>query len=815
MRIKPLSITVGEKLGRIFELGFNVGLLEDLHKRKLCPQLVAQYRLELTKILFPRLVRRLVESEGIVGSEDSALLEKWVQYYLARGFLAGRNFLTEYLEAIGWYNLDKVEVLYFQGSFAGDNTLGINPKSQSQFAAEMLAQFELNVQQVDWERYSRKGEFLKADTLLLLSYRKKKFRILALDLSIFTVREMHDLADLQNIEVLRNQLIKELSYLKSKSVFANLSLDTSGFNLARDLANYFTAFKRQDKETAKLIQAASYAHSFYRFLEEQHLLPEGYAPPVVNVLGYSDRGMSSLSVTSENFELLETCAFIYKHHPSNEEISQSRQRVLEITRLNAARSFQKGRDFLGHLLTVPLGQLSLVSHTEQIQGFTSTEDRLEPERLRELGLSLESESLTLRDAHAALINQALKNAKENFIFLTGNPGIGKTTAIIEYLKSHIEEGFLFLYVSPRKQVNLDVIHKFQAENSEQLCDNRLLGLNTNSDIIRANSGKQTVQYLSNVLSGTRTNGGVLFLDAQELTETPGAGKGNKGGLAHSLEDVIEDSGGQASGVLSSICQAIHAALTFEMSSRLIATVSIQSLKRTSQGEDTLKHFGKIFKGAYNERDNKVLPDQMRAIAKRVKHLFIMVDEITGDDSGVAFLNRLTELLGKYELLKGQHGFNTKIIIADASIVDAEVITHHLEENGKENSVEPDKIFFRRAEECSIVEAALSRTSFNFGQYPATLINANSYPASQLDITYNVFIESYRHTAKNVLAQSYDVTNAIQDKILQDANALLDRDDGGQILIYVQDKRRLAELIARLDKARNGFEEQIDYLVPLF
>ena len=50
----------------------------------------------------------------------------------------------------------------------------------------------------------------------------------------------------------------------------------------------------------------------------------------------------------------------------------------------------------------------------------------------------------------------------------------------------------------------------------------------------------------------------------------------------------------------------------------------------------------------------------------------MIDEITGDDGGVAFLKGITSFVRQFQLL--QHGFNTKIIVADASIVDKRVIS---------------------------------------------------------------------------------------------------------------------------------------------
>jgi hypothetical protein len=916
-----VKFSIGEKLGRIFEIGFNAGLLQDLARRELCPKLVEQYRSDLDKLNLNQVVRRLIESEGILlSSPDQALLEKWVVYYLGRGFLSGQVFLGEYLAASGWNNSKKIEVLYYQANFAGDNSFGLNSKSPDQFAAQMLSQFGLELEAVDWQKYCKKGEFLKADTILLLSYRSKHFRLLTLDLSIFAVRQMTDLADLEDVEMLRRQLIGELNYVKSKSVFADLSLDTGGFNLSADLVTYFTAFKRKDKETSKLIQAASYAHSFLNFLKEYDLLENANVPPTVNVVGYSDRGMSALTLTPQNYKVLETCAKIYKENSGREAITDARHKVLKFTQRSAAHSFVGGRDFLRRLMAVPTGELSKVVHTEQIEGFMSTESYLDATALQKLGIKPTSpfeddsgspatgqewvrERMSLRNAHAALIRQALTNQQENFIFLTGNPGIGKTTAVIEFLKKCIEEGFLFLYVSPRNQVNFDVIHKFQEREGEEqrLCNDRLLGLNTNSNIIRANGGLSTVQYVSNRLHGRHQYGAVTFLDDininNELLEPPtdpdlhyeienvavsengvnadnsatdiayheneegisnspsatrtgspptntpvsgsqfdftGSGSGGRGGMKRIFDDVLQESEEANAGVLNTICEAIYAAINYNVSDNVIATASIQSLKRTQQGEDTLKHFGKIFKGAYNEREARVLPNKMRELAGRIKHLFIMVDEITGDDSGVAFLNRLVELLEKYELLEGKHGFNTKVIVADASIVEATVISRHLEENNKEDSTEPDKIFFRRLSSASVqngsqeqdgnqtievvpAESALSKTTFNFGHYQATLINANSYPASRLDITYKVFVDSYRAGSDNLPPalppKNFGLTNTMQATLLEDINNLLNQPDTGQILVYVQDKRRLRELIGRLEKLRKtkGFELNTDYL----
>ncbi|BAQ60756.1 superfamily II DNA and RNA helicases [Geminocystis sp. NIES-3708] len=72
--------------------------------------------------------------------------------------------------------------------------------------------------------------------------------------------------------------------------------------------------------------------------------------------------------------------------------------------------------------------------------------------------------------------------------------------------------------------------------------------------------------------------------------------------------------------------------------KTVATISIQSLNKLNEKNDTLKYLEKIFDSAYNRRENQVIPSKMSAIASRFKHFFIMIDEITEDSSGVEFLS---------------------------------------------------------------------------------------------------------------------------------------------------------------------------------
>lgn len=72
-----------------------------------------------------------------------------------------------------------------------------------------------------------------------------------------------------------------------------------------------------------------------------------------------------------------------------------------------------------------------VAYTEILKDFYSTADHVPTKILTEVGLS-EKPRHSFRDAHAQLINQAMPN-NDLLLFLSGHPGIGKTTAIVDYI----------------------------------------------------------------------------------------------------------------------------------------------------------------------------------------------------------------------------------------------------------------------------------------------------------------------------------------------------------------------------------------------
>ncbi|MBD2690301.1 helicase-related protein [Anabaena catenula] len=791
---------IAEDLGRLFEVGFNIGILAYIEEKKIQHRFGDLYRQELQQLKLFKIQQRVVDK--VISTVERDMAKNWSIFFIQKGFLSGFNFFREYIKSTGWdkpYKFQNVEILYYQCRFNGDNSIGTyDTKDDFQWFSEVLSQFD-NLDNISQyiTRYKRKGEFLNADTLILLRHRKE-YRVICVDLSVFSINTNEDVENIDYIEIIRRLLMRDISYLRSKSVFSNLRIDTEslGLEFSEGLKTYFTAFKYRDKESTKSIQAASYLHSFHEFLQKTTILPDT-AGVVFNSIGYSDRGISTISIQRENVDILKTCYQIYKHDSSPKEIPEARKQVLNQIKRSAYRSFERGKEFVDSLLEIPADKITILPrHTEKITGFINSVGTVPSELMNELGLT---GTITLRDAHAELIKKALVS-QSTYIFLTGNPGIGKTTAIVDFLKAHIDEGFLFFYVSPRKQVNLDIIEKFKDKNTGKLSDDKLLAINTNSNLLTDNPGRYTVQYTSNQRQGKFTKKSVHFLDSRDI-EQQKARRSDR--FKRTKEDVIQDVGQKKQGVLNSICEAISTIVEEKISNNIIATASIQALKMTDAG-NTLKHFDKIFRNAYNTPDGKVLPQKMQEISGRIKHLFIMIDEITGDDGGVEFLNGIHQIIEKYQLMDSQHGFNTKVIVADASIVDKNVIIQHL----SDTSPEPDKIYFRRAVDNT---QPLSVQPLTFKGLESTVINTNSYPASSLSISYQVLVESSKFREEAQLKQQYNLESGLQTEILKDIESLLQRSDVGQVIVYIQNKRKLAELIDKIKRHRGTFEKCIDYL----
>jgi beta-galactosidase beta subunit len=799
---------LGINLGRVFEISFNIGILTYFQHSELKHTYGDVYLRPLHQLDL-RQIRKTI-AKNFIDKSHQEIIGDWVKLFIQKGWTSGYSFIREYIETTGWRTKSKIEIIYFQCDFHNDNAFGLLDKDDTVCYQEILA--SQGFHNVDIFRYKDTGEFLKADTLLLTRY-SGKYRILVIDLSTFTTSAIHSITDLNNIQILQESLQTELNYVRSKSSFCGLGIDTGNTSdrenklndiYSSELAQYFSAFKTKDKEAVKVIQACSYAWSFYNFLQASGKI-SSTDPVKFNCFGYSDRMINGITLTQEkdqsqaSLAILKTCHEIYKTK-GFKEISESRTCVLKVIKSNAARSFQNGMEFVKAIVEAKKDAISHIENTEIFHAgehFFNTAG-IVPESVQR---SLQLTETEFRNAHAELIYRSLADSTIGFLFLTGNPGIGKTTAVVNQIIKQLNEGSLLIYISPRIQVNRDIIEKFRDKSGTKLVSDRLICLNTNSIIRDYANGGYAVEYHSNTLQGNSKIGQVDFLDARTLKDNVLTRSSQ---LVRYADNLVQVEKRNKAGVLASLSEAIHTCIiTPEFPNNIIATVSIQSLKETRSG-NTLTHFKRIFSSAYNSSGKPpgVIPKKMKAIASRLKNIFIMIDEITGSPEGVAFLHGIIEFIEEYDLLNPEYGFNVKLITADASLTIQDVVNSHL----SSTQIQSDKIFVRKIENST--NQSLSIDRFEFLRKPAILINANSYPASQLTFKYHIFIQSI--SSELVTDENFILETQLSEKMLEDLLRLLKINDG-QIIVYIQNKDSLKKLIYKIFKQRSSFTLHQEYL----
>ncbi len=893
------SDTLSQHCGRLFEVGFNCGLLTFLAQQEQAKMLTTQgvhsiYEPDLARLRFHPMAKFAIAQAKTIGPSPQLhhVAEQLLLHFCFKGYLLGLHFLEEYLHALGGpYTSKQVHVRYVQCSFREENSLGmikVNAVADEQAQRSCLAQLdpELGSASIDVNKYSRAGRFLKADCLLLLQWgedeerlqkkgqtgtaeeiqhhssddplqekmlrekahpkhggfllspslknrttkeqipsskqaSKRQWRVICMDFSVHSLTTGR-LRDPNHISTLRQQLLSELGYLRTRGVFSNLGYDVVDefpeMLFSQGLEEYLTAFKKKDKESAKLIQAGGYAYDFYDLLCQKGLIRDE-DEVTCHAFGVSDRDMTSMHVRREHMTILRTCQKIYQNNPSDEAINSARDRVVETIQSTAKWSFEGQQVLFDYLHTMgdrtTDGCLWLPSLVETIPVLSSQDtvptDRLDSSLITRLGGRTRASSLTVQQAHSVLVRQEL-TSQDPYVFLTGNPGIGKTTAIVEYLLDceRQGQGFLFFYLSPRTQVNLDLIQKFRTNVGGPL-HGSVLALTTNANLLDGRRDP-TVLYSSSQLQGqgaiTRqgVQAPVTFLEADSALAS--ASQKRTSGLDSLLEDQIWDRGVRTPGVLYSICQALAANMQQPLSNAVVATVSIQSLKKKGGARDTLDHLEKIFASAYDRTRGRVLSERMQALAQRMPHLVFMIDEITGDESGVAFLEGLHNFAQQYGLFSPSSPFHTKILIADASVVNRKVIERHLESS----AYEPEKIYFQHIADPSQL-APMTAESFVFKQLKASALNTNTYPARAIELSYHLCIECQRYEEKMTQLPQSELRSTLQSRFIEDLFRLIQRPktEVPQIIVYIQDKQRLAELIEHMRTRLGRFEKEKDYL----
>ncbi|EDN70005.1 Helicase-like protein [Beggiatoa sp. PS] len=813
----------------------------------------------LNKVI-SRLLKK-AERNGVVDQTTLKQTETFIEYLIFLGVHKGFNLIVEYGQSLPKVistfrknplpiqndRADEPILLYYQCDlqqlFNSDSHLryqSLIPKLDKMFK-------QLGIQRKpDYERYQHRSQFLNADIILLFQL-FDRYRVVVIDVGLFSVADIRHVPDLQDVQIIKQRLFSTYHYMREKTAFEHLNIDSDKTHLhfSPELAKYFEAFSRDDKDSYKMIQAGGYAHSFVQCLKA--LLPARFHEDnlEVNAIGLTDRAYNATFITDKtDMPILQ---HIYRKSkaenwdkPYVEKRSDSIQSVFSTISSNFKRTFSKSKPyqnpskntvnslmaFVEQLRTLPNSEngINQVAYIEILKNFHSTADNVPTELLAESKAeALDSklldfrnnkgisETLTFRDAHAQLINHAMSN-DDLLLFLTGHPGIGKTTAIVDYILQPkiLSEGVLFFYFSPRLQVNRDIIEKFSHYQNGQrvLKDNNLLCIYSNSRLISDYHGNPVIKYVCNgplprelkmpsMVGGKRSI--LTLVTEQENTVQKSRYSRSQSSSDHQIEHQQNIPEGVLKTVCSAICTLYHHRTHSNIPQNIIATATVQSLKKT-ETSNTAQHLKRIFAEAAQDKLLKADfdPNKLAQMAKTTRHLIFMVDEIIGDSGGTALLHELVKISTAKPLKLTQH-FNVKIIASDASIAGIDVIKQHL----SQCEPSPAKILYRQVEpSVDTKPLSIQHDKFKFQRFKsekATIINANTFPASELVLSYKVNVE----TATFDAPRNYTFDGEGKSWILHDLLELLsDNKREGQIIVYIQNIQRLNQLINAI-KERTG------------
>ncbi|AFY66550.1 helicase [Geitlerinema sp. PCC 7407] len=830
--------------GRIFEIAVQRGVIAQLIYQKLLspahPALEPWHTGRVSDV-----TKGALKALSVTDDNVRDWLESGVRHLLIFGYGLGWTTMRECLKHDAPKN-PKLEALWCPLTLPGKEDKF--EEEQEKTAIAFHQAFQLSGPP---DAVTQKGSPGKADFLLWLksdatdrrrSKRSKDF-LLCLE---FSYNAPAKLADFKTEAPHCAEVNRYARYLDSRGVFARVCAEVEGetLTLSHKLADHLVAFSGSDKPLYKLCQAASYTEKLVRQLSAMGRFSQGCN---VRAIAVTSNGLESLAAhfngqkpePDPRARLMTTLGQAYRkaRSLSDDAPDALKQEIQLVFRKLLGSLPTELKNQVKPLLKSPdPGQLLHFNFQEQIGDFSnptqlfSVEDvisgvQLSDEFIELLGNAPEAnlrqalisrqdsqEQVTLRDAHAAAVVAGLKAAQPgrlNVLALEGNPGIGKTTAVTQFLAQ--QEGYCFLYVSPRVVINRDVTNKLARDKGRPT---GILTMTSNAKLIdaapewydqqSAQSGQKSrrvdsavvVDGISNLVYPTCNTIFVSPEDEQNIDTsivTSRRYKRSRNEREDSVQSQIRP------GVLRTLATSARKLLEHNPAiNRIVMTAAIQGY-RGVQNRTTIDALSNLFTKKANLQEGK---RERQIFAQKIPTIIAMVDEVAGDGAGALFCHRLAEWLHQ-QFLEPFEGepcpFRVVLIISDASLSNEVVLNSYL--NSGERA--PDKVLISPTQGNSAFRVTGTRMKVGPGRHPVLHVMTNSYPASQLKVDYSVRLAPITPgLTSDGLPQS--IRQAIRDqsaeKLLNNARIEIERglaNGAEQLIFFAQDKAFLRQLCQNL------------------
>jgi len=706
--------------------------------------------------------------------------------------------------------------------------------------------------------WTDKGRVARADFLLWLAGPKEDL-LLAQEYSYDVPAEI---ADFRFEEAHLEELLRHRRIVESRGVFARVNAEVEGesFELADDLKNHLIAFTSDDKPLYKLCQACAYAESAVELLQSRGLMPR---PCTARSLAITPNGLESLAARfgpgdDPRRQLMRRMATAYRETrklPDGDEAAlaaKAREVFYGVLRRlpkdlqrgmrELGKTPEPGSDFLfefeedAGLITNPMQRYSLDEALAQVEDAPELDAYFGGSARAAVGAALKSNdgSVTLRDLHAAAVIAAMRVARRNalnVLALEGNPGIGKTTAVIRHLGEGAG-GYLFLYLSPRVVINRDVNDKMARRHGQPT---GTLTVTTNATLIAAASrwhraevdaGRAKHRHIDAAvvadgvdgLAVPQTGSTVVIDPSQEHEiERKHAGSRFFKSTLSEHEDLVQER--SLPGVLATIAGTTRELLALNPGiKQVVLTAALQGFREKANRKTTIDALSGLFR---NRADRESGIRERRVFAEKHPTIVVMVDELAGDGAGAPFVHAVAEWLEKefIEPFDGDSPFTVILVVSDASLANEVVMDRYL--NAADRS--PDKVLISESGGAHPFKLSAARLKIAHQTRPTLHVMTNSFPATQLDIRYRVRLSEV--PLKPVDGVFPPVRKAIREAVGEqqmdsaEAAILKALSDGAvQVIFFAQDKGFNSDLKGRLVRHENlGLDasnvELLDSSVP--
>lgn len=731
------------------------------------------------------------------------------------------------------------------------------PRLQGDFDAEreeaLLAWAAAFGQERIESALANKGFPARADFLLWLEPRYDSLdrEFLCLE---FSLNGLPETADYSKPDAHLEELRRFAWFMDTRSVFSRVCAEVSGeeFLLSPDIKNHLPAFTGRDKPLYKLCQAASYIHTSMRWLKSQGLDDK---PCNTRALSITQNGFESLAArffsrpeVDPRVSLLESLGRAYRDAekvPDCDEEALNDHIRYAFDKIRKALPKAISKQFVDMCARPEPGKSLAFNFSEDVEGFLNPmatmpwqealswvdSDSIIADLLKANPQTAISENLAervkygqsvpLRDLHSAAVVAGMRSSilgQMTVLGLEGNPGIGKTTAVVSFLKES-SEGFLFLYVSPRVIINDDVTENLARDKATNQ-PSGILTVTTNSKLIGAAKAWYEKQVLDGTLAKRMVDSAVvadgvenlkhpdnstLILSpaTKEALELTHIGSSNRKRAETERQDRMEDD--KRPGVLKVLSLATRNLLAENPDiNRVVLTAAIQGYRELGTDKSTLSAMDNLFKNPTNKQAGK---QERREFSQRIQTIVVMVDELTGDGAGAPFIHTVARWLDQQFIrpFDKEPLFRVILIVSDASLGNEIVLDRYLN-SGKRT---PDKVLVSKSAGKRPFRLSAMPVRIGGKRLPVLHIMTNSYPATKLSIDYRVRLDLIKpgelfdgriQTVRQAIAEQQG--EAIIGNVIQEIRRALDS-GADQVIFFAQDKAFLRSVQTLLVTSEDG------------